>query len=364
MNKRLILGAAAAALLASASAQAQKTIDFVLNWVPGGDHAPYYYAKKLGWYAKEGIELNIEPGKGSALATQRVGAGATPVGLADMGGVLVAKGKGADTVAVFNVYANSPQGMYWLKSSGITGVKDFPGKKIGNPAADGARVMWPALAKANDIDPKSVTWVNIDANAKLASLKAKSIDVTTSFYNIHHIFQRELGDDMGFLAWRDAGLNPYGNSIIVNAKFLAENKPLVDKFVKVTQRAFAACVKEPNPCVQALIDANGALKFDNELTNWSLVEKLMSDKYLARGRTRHPRRRAHGGRLRAGARIHRHRQALRRQDHLHQRVPGPLDQDDEVGVPPGTGQPSSGPATSMIAPGSPGARRSARAPCA
>ena len=32
------------------------------------------------------------------------------------------------------------------------------------------------------------------------------------------------------------------------------------------------------PCVQALIDANGALKFDNELTNWSLVEVLMSDK--------------------------------------------------------------------------------------
>ncbi len=188
MNKRLILAAATALL--SLSAQAQQKVDFVLNWVPGGDHAPYYYAKKMGWYAKEGIDLNLEPGKGSALSTQRVGAGATPIGLADMGGVLVAKGKGADTVAVFNVYANSPQGMYWLKSSGITGVKDFPGKKIGNPAADGARVMWPALAKANGIDPKSVTWVNIDANGKLAALKAKSIDVTTSFYNIHHIFQR------------------------------------------------------------------------------------------------------------------------------------------------------------------------------
>jgi NitT/TauT family transport system substrate-binding protein len=31
--------------------------------------------------------------------------------------------------------------------------------------------------------------------------------------------------------------------------------------------------------VQAMIDANGALKFDNELTNWSLVEVLMSDKH-------------------------------------------------------------------------------------
>ena len=195
-----------------------------------------------------------------------------------MGGVLVAKGKGADTVAVFNVYANSPQGMYWLKSSGIKGIKDFPGKKIGNPAGDGARTMWPALAKANGIDPKSVTWVNIDANAKLSGLKAKAIDVTTSFYNIHHVFQRELGADMGFLAWREVGLNPYGNSVIVNAEFLAKNRPLIDKFVKVTQRAFAACVKDPKPCVQALIDANGALSIENETVNWQLVEVLMSDK--------------------------------------------------------------------------------------
>ena len=280
MLKRFVLGAAAAAaLFTSAPLLAQTKVDFVLNWVPGGDHAPYYYARKLGWYAQAGIDLQIEPGKGSALATQRVGAGATPIGLADMAGVLVAKGKGADTVAVFNVYANSPQGLYWLKSSGIKTVKDLAGKKIGNPAADGARVMWPALAKANGMDPKSVTWVNIDANGKLAALKAKSIDATTSFFNLHHVFERELGADMGFLAWRDAGLNPYGNSIIVNAKWLSENRPLVDRFVKVTQRAFAACVREPNPCVQALIDANGALKFDNELENWGLVEKLMSDKF-------------------------------------------------------------------------------------
>ena len=275
MRKTLIAVFSAAAAF---PAYGQQQLDFILNWVPGGDHAPYYYAKKLGLYAKEGIDLRLEPGKGSALATQKVGAGANPIGLADMGGVLVAKGKGADTVAVFNVYANSPQGLYWLKSSGIKSIKDFPGKKIGNPAADGARTMWPALAKANGIDPKSVTWVNIDANAKLSALKSKSIDITTSFYNIHHIFQRELGTDMGFLAWRDIGLNPYGNSVIVNAAFLAKNKPMIGKFVKVTQRAFAACVKDPKPCVQALIDANGALSLENEMVNWQLVEVLMSDK--------------------------------------------------------------------------------------
>src|SRR3990172_10959040 len=145
---------AAAAALAASPAAAEKKIDFMLNWVPGGDHAPYYYAKKQGWYAKEGIDLNLEPGKGSALAVQKVGAAANPIGLADMGNVLIGKGKGADTVGVFNVYANSPQGLYWKKSSGIKGIKDFCGKKIGNPAADGARPMFSALPHAHSILPK------------------------------------------------------------------------------------------------------------------------------------------------------------------------------------------------------------------
>jgi len=279
MIRRIAFTAGLLALaLGAAPAVAQQKLDFILNWVPGGDHSPYYYAKKMGWYAKEGIDLNLEPGKGSALAVQKVGAGANPIGLADMGTALVGKGKGADVVGVFNVYANSPQGLYWLKSSGIKGIKDFPGKKIGNPAADAARAMWPAIAKANGIDPKSVTWVQVAANAKIGALKSKSIDITTSFYNIHHIFQRVLGDDMGFVARRDIGLNPYGNTVIVNGAFLAKNEALIAKFVKVTQKAFAACVKDPDPCVQALVDANGALKFDNERTNWGLVEVLMSDK--------------------------------------------------------------------------------------
>jgi len=84
---------------------------------------------------------------------------------------------------------------------------------------------------------------------------------------------------MGFVAWKDAGLNTYGNTVIVNGDWLKKNKATVAAFVKVTQKAFAACVANPNPCIQALIDDNGALQFDNEATNWKLVTVLMRDKY-------------------------------------------------------------------------------------
>lgn len=271
------LAAVAMLAVSAGAASAATSVSFILNWIAGGDHAPYYYAQKMGWYQDAGIDLTIEQGKGSSLSAQRVGIGKNEIGLADLPPVFVSIAKGAETVAVYNVYANSPYGFYWMKSSGIKSPKDFAGKKIGNPPWDAARQMWPAYANNVGIDPKSVTWVNVKPNAKLSALKSGSIDVTTSFYNIHHIFQRELGDDMGFSPGKEYGVNPYGNSIIVNGEFLKSNADAVAAFVKVTQRAFAACAKDHAPCIEALVEANKGLKVDNETTNWGLVKELMTD---------------------------------------------------------------------------------------
>ena len=277
--QRFFVAAASAVALAAigAGAQEKTEIDFVLNWIAGGDHAPYYYAEQQGWYDEAGLDVNIQQGKGSTMAVQRTGVGQSDIGLADLGTALVGIGQGADLKAVMNIYANSPYGMYWLKSSGIEGIQDFPGKKIGNPPSDAARQMWPALAKAAGIDPESVNWVNVQPNAKLAALKSGAIDITSSFYNIHHIFQRELGDDMGYFAWKEHGVNPYGNSILVNGQFLDQNPEAVEKFVEVTQRAFRQCVDTPEPCIEALVAANTGLKKENELQNWELVVELMTD---------------------------------------------------------------------------------------
>jgi NitT/TauT family transport system substrate-binding protein len=54
-----------------------------------------------------------------------VGAGNVELGVADMATALVARSKGANVVALMNVYANSPQGFYWLKSPGIAGPRIF-----------------------------------------------------------------------------------------------------------------------------------------------------------------------------------------------------------------------------------------------
>ena len=55
-----LLSAFAVALLGlTGSAQANESVSFLLNWVAGGDHAPYYYAQKMGWYKDAGIDLTL-----------------------------------------------------------------------------------------------------------------------------------------------------------------------------------------------------------------------------------------------------------------------------------------------------------------
>ena len=44
----------------------------------------------------------------------------------------------------------------------------------------------------------------------------------------------EFGADLGFQPWREIGVNPYGNSIIVNNAYLQANRERVAKFTSIT----------------------------------------------------------------------------------------------------------------------------------
>lgn len=257
--------------------QAAERMNLILNWTPTADHAPLYYAKAQGWFEEAGIDLAIEAGRGSAASAQRVGTGGAQVGIADLPTAMQARAKGADLKAVMVIYANSPQGFYWRKSSGIQSAKDFTGRKIGNPPGDAARLMWPAFAKKVGLDPASVTFVNLSPQAKVAALKSKSVDIISDFYNEHDMKVRDFADDLGFVSWRSIGVNVYGNSLVVHGQFLAAKPEVVRKFTAVTQRAYAACAKDFEPCLKAITSAASGLSPDNQRDQWSRIKQLMRD---------------------------------------------------------------------------------------
>jgi NitT/TauT family transport system substrate-binding protein len=276
MRKWLAAAAALVGLQLGGPAIAQERVTLVLNWTPSGDHAPLYYAIQQGWYREAGVDVRLEIGRGSGASASRVGAGAE-MGISDLGAVMVARGQGADLVAVMNIFANSPQGFYWLRSSGIQSVRDFAGRRLGNPPGDAARVMWPAIARRMGMDPGAVTWVNINPAAKPAALISRQVDGTTFFYNYHYIMQREMGADLGFASWRSLGLNLYGNSLIANGRFLREKPDAARAVTRVTQRAYLRCVEAPDPCVAAMTAAVSGIKAEEERQNWDLTVSALFD---------------------------------------------------------------------------------------
>ena len=308
-------------------AHAGQSVSLILNWTPAADHSPFYYAKAQGWYEKAGIDLSIEVGKGSGVSSLKVGSGGAPFGIADLATMLVARGKGADAVALMSIYANTGQTFYWLKSYGVNGPKDFAGRKIGNPPGDASRVMWPAFAKAAGLAPDAVTFVNVGPTAKSAALKSRTVDIISDFYNSHDLKLKEFGSDLGSLNWKDIGLNAYGNSLIVNGAFLEKNPKLAADFVKITQKAYAACVADFEPCLKALLDQVTGLDREEQELQWGPHQ-------ISDGRRIHDnegsgldRCRPDAEGLRTGADLSRHGKAVHGGKRLHQQTARSLDQD-------------------------------------
>jgi NitT/TauT family transport system substrate-binding protein len=101
--------------------------------------------------------------------------------------------------------------------------------------------------------------------------QSHSIDVTTDFYNEHDLKVREFGAELGFLPWRSIGLNPYGNALIANSDYLEKHRDVVLAFVQVTQRAFAACVKDAAPCMKSLMSEASGLDLATQQNQWKRI---------------------------------------------------------------------------------------------
>jgi NitT/TauT family transport system substrate-binding protein len=259
----------------SASAHAAEPITLHLNWSPGVDHAPIYFAKARGRYSEAGIDLGIERGAGSYATVQKVAASENAAGVADLTSALIARGSGIRTVAIMNIFANSPYALYWARSSGIRGLRDMGGRRFGGLPNDPTRVLWSAFAKANNIVANAV-WIDVGPNLKAQALKEKTIDVAPNAYPYQELaFEALLGGDLQELKWRDAGVNLYSNSLIVEPSIAEEKPHLAKVLAQVTQRAYAECLATPSPCVDAFVAANPAANRAMELKKWKLLQDVI-----------------------------------------------------------------------------------------
>ncbi len=244
---------------ASALAQTQTPVRFLNDWRWEGQSAPLLLANK-GYFQKENLAVTLTPGTGSGATVAKLASGEFDMGLGDFSALVehAAKTPGvAPPVAVYVLYERTPSAVFIRKSSGALRPQDLGGKKLGAPAFDGGRKLWPAMASLAGIG--DVKWENLDAAKREEAFAKGQVDGITGFYfttmlNIER--QGMSGSEYSVHPFHEYGVRVYGNAIMVNPKFLSEQPKTVERFVRAYHLALKAALVDTRSAVKAVKEAD------------------------------------------------------------------------------------------------------------
>jgi NitT/TauT family transport system substrate-binding protein len=92
------------------------------------------------------------------------------------------------------------------------------------------------------------------------------------------------GTSPGVTAWLQRCPKPQAriNPPCIGAEFvggLEKNPKLAEDFVRISQKAFAACVADVAPCLKALLDQASGLDKENRERQWERIKFLMRGEF-------------------------------------------------------------------------------------
>lgn len=234
------------ALLGALPAAAAE-VNFITDFGFNGRHAYFYVARDKGYYKAEGLDVNFLRGQGSADAIKKVAAGIATFGFADAGSLVLARGNDEVPVKLVSiVYAKPPQAIFAIKGSGIATPKDLEGRTVADTASSSVRLLFPAFAKAAGIDASKVKWVVAEGSALPSLLANGRVDAICQFSVGEPLIAATLAPkEIARIAYKDSGLDFYGNGIIASDDTIAQHPDLVRAFVRATIRGMKDAFANP-----------------------------------------------------------------------------------------------------------------------
>ena len=175
------LVAAIVMLAMPAAAQQHDKVVFLLNFYLYSEHAPFFLGLERGYFAKQGIDLDIQEGRGSVSTVQAVANGTVQFGYADVASVIKAADKGAPVEAVGVLLQKSPMAVIGLAERNVRKPADIRGKTVALSPGDSLSQVWPLFLKKTGVKESDITIVAGDARTKLNAVINGNADLMLGY---------------------------------------------------------------------------------------------------------------------------------------------------------------------------------------
>ena len=197
------------ALLCAGAAQAQPKdkVVMMLNWFVYGEHAPFFLGKERGYFDAEGIDLQIQEGRGSAATIQAAAAGSVDVGYADVGVMMRAVARGTPVKSIGVLLQQTPAAVISPVDRNIKTPQDLIGKTIAITPGDALTPIFPLFLSKVGLKENQFKTVSGDAQTKMNAVVGKQADALLGFVTEQGARMPALvNQPVNIMRFSDAGL--------------------------------------------------------------------------------------------------------------------------------------------------------------
>jgi NitT/TauT family transport system substrate-binding protein len=268
----LLMTCGVASTLSAETAKPLQRVSVRLNFLPGVEHAFLYLGKQKGWYAEQGIDLEVIPGQGSTVAVKTVGSGEDQFAIADTGAVARGWEAGIRLVYVAMLLKHTPTAIFSLPSRGITSMQDLCGKKVGINLKSTTAEQYHAMVRLAKLTC-AIEEIPINSGGSKEVLTG-AVDAAVNF-SYTDALRVKLKSGVNMIRATDY-LDFFSLGIIANADFLAKNQDLARRFLSVTFRSLDYMVVHKDEAMAAFLSVVPEADLAFEAAKFDMFTTLLS----------------------------------------------------------------------------------------
>ncbi len=219
-------------------------LTLILDWFINPDHGPIIIAQEKGYFAEQGLEVDIIPPADPADPPKLVAAGKADLAVSYQPQLHLQVEQGLPLIRVGTLVATPLNCLLVLEDGPIKTIADLKNKKVGFSVAGVEEALLSAILKPHGLSFKDIELINVNWSLS-PSLMSKQVDAVIGAFRNFELNQMDIEGVNGKCFYlEEDGLPAYDELIYVANNKTMDKEKLV-KFLAATEKATQFIVNHP-----------------------------------------------------------------------------------------------------------------------